>query len=322
MLRISRYTRELSHEWDEFVKRSRNGTFLFQRQFMDYHSDRFFDHSVLVYNDNKIVALLPANQKANEIISHGGLTYGGLLITEEARLNDVIGYFYELLKYYMDNGIEEFTYKQIPFYYHSQHAFEDEYVMQLLKADLFKKDASFLLEMENEVKLQKGKKSNISRAKKENVKINVSTDYSTFWTKVLEPNLMEGHNAKPVHTKEEILLLAGKFPDNIKLFVAECNNELVGGTVLFINNKTVNVQYISASTNGKLLGALDYLFKELLEKYKEYKYFNFGTASENDGNVLNMGLVNWKEGFGARACSHNFYRVATKKYSLLEKYTR
>ena len=36
--------------WDQFVAQSKNGTFLFQRNFMDYHADRFFDCSLMIYD--------------------------------------------------------------------------------------------------------------------------------------------------------------------------------------------------------------------------------------------------------------------------------
>ena len=64
MISISRYTQYKQTEWDDFVKVSKNGTFLFLRAYMDYHSDRFLDHSLMFYNEkNKLIAVLPANSK-------------------------------------------------------------------------------------------------------------------------------------------------------------------------------------------------------------------------------------------------------------------
>ena len=62
MISICRYTQNKQTEWDDFVKVSRNGTFLFLRSYMDYHSDRFQDHSLMFYNEkNRLIAVLPAN---------------------------------------------------------------------------------------------------------------------------------------------------------------------------------------------------------------------------------------------------------------------
>ena len=62
MISICRYTQNKQTEWDDFVKVSKNGTFLFLRAYMDYHSDRFQDHSLMFYNEkNRLIAVLPAN---------------------------------------------------------------------------------------------------------------------------------------------------------------------------------------------------------------------------------------------------------------------
>ena len=45
MLKVIKYTRPLKEEWDAFVDVSKNGTFMLIRDYMDYHADRFIDHS-------------------------------------------------------------------------------------------------------------------------------------------------------------------------------------------------------------------------------------------------------------------------------------
>ena len=49
MFEIVRYTAEKADEWNAFVAESKNGTFLFNRGYMDYHADRFVDHSLMFY---------------------------------------------------------------------------------------------------------------------------------------------------------------------------------------------------------------------------------------------------------------------------------
>ena len=72
MYKIKRYIAECAAEWDDFVSQTRNGTFLFMRQYMDYHADRFCDHSLMIYRKERLCALLPANESEGILYSHGG----------------------------------------------------------------------------------------------------------------------------------------------------------------------------------------------------------------------------------------------------------
>lgn len=80
---IKRYSDGCKDEWDDFVRDSRNGTFLFMRGYMDYHADRFADFSLMAYRDGRLHALLPAHCTATEFCSHRGLTYGGVVTDEK-----------------------------------------------------------------------------------------------------------------------------------------------------------------------------------------------------------------------------------------------
>lgn len=84
-LHVELYTAAMKEEWDAFVDSSRNATFLLRRDYMDYHSDRFTDCSLIVRHGDKPVALLPASRHGSEARSHGGLTYGGLVLPPTSR---------------------------------------------------------------------------------------------------------------------------------------------------------------------------------------------------------------------------------------------
>ena len=63
MFKIRRYTASDKEAWNRFVADSKNGTFLFDRNYMDYHSDRFADFSLLVADAaDRLIGLLPANR--------------------------------------------------------------------------------------------------------------------------------------------------------------------------------------------------------------------------------------------------------------------
>ena len=94
MFEVVRYTPEKTDEWNTFTARSRNGTFLFDRRYMDYHSARYHDHSLMIYDRGRLVALFPANETVDgRLISHEGLTYGGLIVDRKTITDTVINAF-------------------------------------------------------------------------------------------------------------------------------------------------------------------------------------------------------------------------------------
>ena len=119
LIRVVRYACELKNIWDQFVCESKNGTFMLQRDYMDYHSDRFIDYSLIVYEGNSVVALLPASLHINQLRSHGGLTYGGLIVNKKmtAQLNLLV--FESIINYLKEVGIKSLLYKRVPAIYYN-----------------------------------------------------------------------------------------------------------------------------------------------------------------------------------------------------------
>lgn len=132
-----RYNSSFASEWDRVVEESRNGTFLFKRNYLDYHSDRFSDHSLIFELGGEIVALLPANQKEEVIYSHQGLTYGGVIMTSRCKGAVVLEIFEKMIGYYRANGIKEIIYKPVPHIYHIKPSEEDLYALYRYKAELY-----------------------------------------------------------------------------------------------------------------------------------------------------------------------------------------
>jgi acetyltransferase-like isoleucine patch superfamily enzyme len=121
-----------------------------------------------------------------------------------------------------------------------------------------------------------------------------------------------------VHTLEEITLLASRFPEQIKQFSAYYEDEIVAGTTIFETPTVAHGQYGAVTEKGRQIGAEAYLFSTLIEQYKDKRFFDFGISNEKEGRVLNHGLLEWKEGFGARCYAHDFYEIATGNYPKLE----
>ena len=149
----------------------------------------------------------------------------------------------------------------------------------------------------------------VHRGKKNGVHVKESKDFDSFME--LENEILQKyHSAKAVHTGEELAMLAERFPKNIRLYVGELDGNMVAGTVIFENNGVAHTQYLANSDTGRQAGALDCVIDYLLsEVYAECRYFDFGISNEDEGRYLNEGLIAQKEGFGARAVVHDFYRV-------------
>lgn len=306
---IVRYSSEYEETWNSFVSKTKNGLFMFDRGYMDYHRDRFTDHSLLFYADDSLVALLPANEREGSIISHGGLTYGGLLIDTSIKQHTVNDCFETLMEYANELGIERIIYKPVPHVFHQQPAEEDLYALSRCGAKVTEVSSSTVVDLKNPLKMPKGRKAQISRAKREGVEIKIlesREDYVRFID--LENEVLgEHHGVKAVHTADELFMLHSRFPQNIHLYGAMKDESLIAGTVIFEYEQAVHTQYMASDDIGRTIGALDLAVSTVINNYKETKkWLDFGISTEEHGTVLNEGLISQKEGFGGRT---NVYTV-------------
>lgn len=316
---VERYSSGRKQEWDDFVRTAKNATFLFSRDYMDYHSDRFTDFSLLIYCDQTLIAVLPANLHPDgTLMSHEGLTYGGLVVARTAKLTEVLASFYALLRGLVELQIPRLKYKRIPGFYNTLPDSEVDYALFLLEARLYRRDCASAVAQADRLPLRKGHHSALVRARKMGVRIVQEDSFQNFWENVLSPRLGDRYGAKPVHTLEEISRLAVRFPDQIKQFSAYLEDEIVAGMTVYETPTVAHVQYSAATEKGRQIGAQSYLANSLIEHYRDKQYFDFGISNENGGRALNRGLQEWKEGFGARCFSHDFYEVNPADYSRLE----
>lgn len=312
-MKIVKYTVEYKNNWNEFVRNSKNSHFFFQRNYMEYHSDRFKDFSLMIFDEtDKLIAILPANVKKDILYSHQGLTFGGFLVDDRMKTETMLEIFESLKVYLKSQNIEKIVYKCIPYIYHIKPSEEDRYALFRNDAKLIRRDVTSTIDLTEQVRYSKGRKWTINKAKKESIETFESDDYEIFWellTGVLESN----HEAKPVHTLEEMKKLASLFPKYIKLFLAKKDERIVSGALIYENQNIVHTQYLANSEEGREIGALDLLIDYLIKDiYKNKKYFDFGISNEDAGRYLNTGLIAQKEGFGARAVVHDFYELEIK----------
>ena len=308
MIEIKNYTITDRDQWNHFIIKSRIDSFLFKRDFMDYHSDRFKDNSYLIFRKGKLEAAIPGNISDNIFYTHQGLTYGGLISSSKFQMNDFIESFKLVNQDLRNKGINTVIYKSIPFIYQKLPSQEDIYVLFTLNAVKIACNISSCIFQNNKLKFSESRKSGIRKAIFNKLTFHTSNEFDIFWI-LLSENLLLNHGSLPVHTIQEITNLHLKFPNNIKLYLVKHDDRLIGGSVLFIMENIVHVQYISANEEGKELGALDFLFDRLINiELHHLPIFDFGQSTENSGKYLNENLIFQKEGFGGRGVIYETYK--------------
>ena len=309
-IEIKRYNATDADLWNAFVDRSKNGTFLFSRGFMDYHADRFHDHSLMVYANDSLCALLPANQSGQTLISHAGLSYGGFVTDDKMSAARMLDIFQSLVGWMRAQDFAALRYKAVPAIYHRQPAEEDIYALFRMGAELVRVDVAATVPVHRRLTFSKGKKDGLRKARKAGLVVRKSNDWSACWELITDV-LAKRHDTAPVHSLDEIQLLAGRFPDSICLYGAFDADRMVSALVVFDCGQTAHVQYIASSDAGRANGGVDAIVNHLLEAdFSRHDWFDFGISTTDAGRDLNAGLAAQKEMFGARSTTCLTYELA------------
>lgn len=286
-----------------------NSTFLFDRDFMDYHSNRFKDHSLLIFRNNNLIGLLPAHHSENVLFSHQGLTYGGIIQCSEIPKTEMAVLLKALKVYLKTLSISFFEYKTIPsFYYRSSKK-----ILEHLNSSAFKvvkKNKVLALDFAD-YQIHKTKLKHYRKGLSLGLEIRMDHDFDSFWNKLLVPRLFKKYQSVPVHTLQEIQLLHSRFPEQILQFNAYLNNELVAGLTIFDKGNVVKSQYAATCLKGEKCYAIDVLFLHLIAYYKTQGklYFSMGTVSTKDKLGYNPGLLRQKQELGCQIYDQYVYRV-------------
>lgn len=314
-LHAERYTDHQQVLWDAFVGRSKNGTFLFRRGYMDYHRDRFPDHSLIVYGENRPVALLPANADGTQLVSHGGLTYGGFITDARMTMTLMLRVLDAARSYCRAQGFTTLRYKPIPHIYHRSPAEEDLYALRLSGAQVVQRSVISVIDTRARLRFQERRRRGVHKAQKSGLRPCQSDDLAAYW-RLLSENLRQRYATEPTHTLIEIEQLRRAFPANIRLYTCFEGAALLAGVLIYESVRVARAQYIAASPRGRELGALDLLFDYLLnDVFADKPYFDFGTSQNPATHRLNAGLIEQKEGFGARAVVQDIYEIDLERWT-------
>ena len=309
-MQIERYRTQREPLWNEFARRSKNGTFLFHRSYMEYHADRFEDFSLIVRDeDDHVVALLPASRHGDVLVSHGGLTYGGFVSAAEMTATRMLHVFAACLDHLRRAGIASVVYKCVPHLYHSIPAEEDAYALFRCRATLSRREVSSAIDTALALPFRRGRLGPFRAARRNGLRVEETTAFADFWT-VLEQNLYERHGRRPVHNLREIEQLARLFPENIRLFRCLRGDVTLAGSVVYLSTRVCHVQYNGASEEGRGCGAQDLVLATVIEHFSPtHRWIDLGISTEQGGQHLNEGLMAYKEGFGARSVNYDTYEL-------------
>lgn len=310
MIDLQRYTPARQQEWDEFAAASRNGTFLHRRAYMDYHADRFSDHSLMARDGSgRLLAVLPAHAEADgTLASHRGLTYGGwLMAPRHCTAATMIEIFEALAAYMRAQGFRRLLYRPVPHIYHNYPAEDDIYALWRMGATADAINASTTIDLSLPRLLDHGTKNAMNRARRSGAEFGRSDAFEEFW-EVLADVLRTRHGARPVHSVEEIRLLASRFPDNIELYTATLDGAVQAGVVIYRTPEVVHAQYTAASPLAREMRLLPALYAHIIDTACDgARYFDFGTSCEQGGRLLNTGLDAQKCGLGGRTTVYPSY---------------
>lgn len=272
---------------------------------MEYHADRFADYSLMAFNGEELLAVLPANISGQTITSHGGLTFGGWVTSHSMRAAKMVEIF-ERAKEVMAFDASKLVYKPAPSIYHREPSDEDLYALTRSGATLVRRDiASALRPAPVSGKIRRDNKSCVTKF---GLVVTETDDFETFHGMLAD--VLVRHDSRPVHTVDELRLLKSRFPDQIRLFGTFHEGNMVAGALCFDNGHVCHTQYLANPEQGRAVRGLDVLIAHLIEtEFADRAWFSFGISTEDGGRVLNEGLIGQKEKFGARGIVHDFYEV-------------
>lgn len=288
--------------WDAFARSSRNGVFLFERAYMDYHADRFADASLVVEDERgALVALLPAHRDGDAVVSHGGLSFGGLVLAERSGVQQVIDVLDAVVVALRGTGAARLVYRPVPHLYHRLPSEDDLYALHRLGARTVRVDLSTTIDLERRPALAKGRRHALAKARRAGVVVRDAGDLAAFWS-LLDAVLAQRHGVRPTHRLDEIASLMSRFARIVCCTAHAPQGELLAGALLYRYDGVLHTQYPAAADAGRACGALDAVIEHAIAQHgRGCRWLNFGVSTTDEGRVLNRGLAAQKEMFGGRS---------------------
>lgn len=309
-LQLTRYEPSQRETWDRFVAQARNRSFLFSRDYIEYHGDRFVDHSIVVSRNGTVVALMPANQEGEILHSHQGLTFGGIIVAPKFRMEHALALVDALVVYGRCNGLSRLVYRPAPHCYHLAPTEED--IVALLGAGAVISDTrgTSVLDLAAPTLRTPGRKRELSIAAASGLAISRDDDFAGFMS-FCARFLEQRHGAKPVHAGAEMERLAQRFDGNIKLYLARRADVVLAGVIAYDNPTCVRLQYVASRDEGHRDGTVGLLYDHIIKDHCSVRrWLDFGPSVDPHTRAFNANLGFYKESFGARTIAQLTYQLA------------
>ena len=303
-IEVRRYDASLGADWSALLATARNGLFLFDRAYMDYHADRFRDCSAIAYFDGVPVMLLPASIDAeHHVHSHGGLTFGGFVVDSGVKTSKALDGIDAILAALKQWGGKQLTVRLVPPAFCVHPASEVDFALWRRGFALVRRDLSSVVDLAAPLPVSKNKARDIARARKLGLTVREAPLADFF--PILEKVLGSRHDTSPVHSQDELERLQASFPDRLLVRCAFQGERPVAGALLFSYDRVWHTQYLASSDEGRQSSALDLVIAEAIAEATQSgaPWFSFGSSM--DGRDVNDGLLWQKESFGARSIVHD-----------------
>ena len=313
MIQVERFDAELKPVWDDLVRRAVNGHFMFERDFMEYHADRFDDHSLVFRDGTRPIAVLPAHREGDDLVSHQGLPFAGLIWTEKARLRSMHEIIGALVAYLSDHGFLRLVYCAMPAPYKRHHGDDDIYPLERAGAVVVRTRVASSVRIDDSPGISRKRRQILQQAAHHGIRIEQGipvSDCHELITRFLE----ERFQTRPVHTASELQLLAARFPEQIRCAGAFHGDSLVHTMVTFHSRTCIRLQYSAGTRPGRELYAADLMISSLIQELsKQGGWIDFGTSMDPRTGDLDPGLHAFKESFGGRTSLLRTYQLGLQK---------
>ncbi|GAA5170302.1 GNAT family N-acetyltransferase [Viridibacterium curvum] len=316
-LSVCRYDEQRDRaDWESLCARAPMANLLHTRRFLSYHGERFEDQSLIARDEaGTLRAALPAARLPHQpdcVVSHPGASFGGVIQDGSLLGEDLLQLLSDMAKDLAAAGFRVLRYKAVPTIYQRWPVQDDLYALVRLGATLYRRDLSSCIAVDARREPSARRQRSLRKARNAGVTVRQDmTSLEAFWA-VLCETLRSRHGTQPVHTLDEIRLLAARFPDDILLVVAELAGQVEAGVLLFNSPAVSHAQYIASSETGNACCALDAVFEHCIAQTGSTgrRYFDFGISNEEEGRRLNTGLYRFKSEFGGGGATHDFYELA------------
>lgn len=289
--------------WKDFLREIINYTFYQELDFLDYYAYKAKEVKKIIFRKrNNVIALLPAgvikNKDRLELHSPFSASFSGFCYSNELKLEDTFDILKLLIDYCKTENISKILIQQPPQIYYSNI---NEYIDLALNHFGFKIEKSDLtLFVECTTDFIKNISSTARNIIKRSIRDNfefISTDKISDVYNLIEKNKLK-KGLPMTMSKEELLNLKLRFPDNINFFIVKYQEDTIYGSVIYSLNPQVMLVMFWAQEEGWEKKSPSYYLIYALTQYglsKGYKYLDFGTTTINGEPV--WGVTRFKEKF-------------------------